>query len=207
MVKGCCSLSMDQNAGRGTEKVALRAIMVARRRAIPEKIRMRMNESIASHLLALPEVIDAHHIHLYLSIAASAEVDTALIVDGLTAMHKRISVPVVQNGALLSALYHQGDALRTAQFGQPEPEVCSVVDESDLELVLLPLLAFDSKGYRLGYGKGLYDRFLQRLSKQGVHPFRAGLSYLQQRVDMLPVDPWDEPLDAVVYEDGCIRFT
>lgn len=198
---------MDQNAGRGTEKVDLRAIMVARRRAIPEKVRIRMDESIAGHLLALPEVIGAHHIHLYLSIPASAEVDTALIIDGLTAMHKRLSVPVVHNGTLLSAGYHKGDALGTAQFGQPEPRHRSVVDESDLDLVLLPLLAFDSRGYRLGYGKGFYDRFLQRLGKQGVRPFRAGLSYLQQKIDMLPVDPWDEPLDAVVFEDGCIRFT
>jgi 5-formyltetrahydrofolate cyclo-ligase len=198
---------MDRNAGRGTEKVDLRAMMVARRRAIPEKSRIEMDLAVASHLFTLPEVICADHIHLYLSISAFAEVDTAFIVDGLTVMQKRLSVPVVRDGELLSALYHKGDLLRTAQFGQPEPEVCSVVDESDLELVLLPLLAFDSRGYRLGYGKGLYDRFLQRLSKQGVHPFRVGLSYLQQRVDTLPVDPWDEPLDAVVYEDGCIRFT
>jgi len=182
-------------------------MMVARRRVIPEKLRTQMDEAIANHLVTLPEVISAHHIHLYLSITAFAEVDTALIVDGLTAMHKRLSVPVVQNGDLLSVLYHKGDALRTAQFGQPEPEVRSVVDESDLDLVLLPLLAFDSRGYRLGYGKGFYDRFLQRLGKRGVRPFRAGLSYFRQKIDTLPVDPWDESLDAVVYEDGCIRFT
>ena len=205
MGRGC--FSMDQNEGRGIEKVDLRAMMIARRRAIPEKLRFQMDVAIASHLVTLPEVICAHHIHLYLSITAFAEVDTALIVDGLTAMHKRLSVPVVRNGDLLSALYHKGDLLRTAQFGQPEPDVYSAVDESDLDLVLLPLLAFDSRGYRLGYGKGLYDRFLQRLGKQGVHPFRVGLSYLQQRIDTFPVDPWDEPLDAVIYEEGCIRFT
>jgi len=182
-------------------------MMVARRRGIAEKLRIEMDLAIANHLIMLPEVICAHHVHLYLPIPAFAEVDTALIVDGLTAMHKRLSVPFVRNGDLLSALYQKGDVLRTAKFGQPEPDVYAAVDESDLDLVLLPLLAFDSRGYRLGYGKGLYDRFLHRLGNRGVYPFRVGLSYLQQRIDTLPVDPWDEPLDAVVSEDGCIRFT
>ena len=76
-----------------------------------------------------------------------------------------------------------------------------------LDVVLLPLLAFDEKGCRLGYGKGFYDRFLKRLSERGVNPCRIGLSFFQQRVDKLPSDPWDEPLDAVVHEQGIIRYT
>jgi len=198
---------MAQDAGRYDEKVDLRAVMVARRRFIPEQLRRVKDAAIARHLFMLPEVTRACHIHLYLSMPELGEVDTLPIVDGLAAMQKRLCVPVVQNGDLLSALYNKGDVLLRATTGQPEPSVCSVVDDSDLDLVLVPLLAFDGRGYRLGYGKGMYDRFLQRLFNRGVKPFRAGLSYLQQRLDELPVDLWDEPLDAVVHEDGCIRFT
>ncbi len=198
---------MDHDVERVNAKAGLRAMMVARRCSISAPSRIKMDLAITSSLALLPEVLSAHHIHLYLSISALAEVNTAPVIDVLAAKQTQLSVPVVQNGDLFSALYHKGDVLRAAQFGQPEPEVYFAVDESDIDLVLLPLLAFDGRGYRLGYGKGFYDRFLQRLGNRGVKPFRIGLSYLQQRLDELPVDLWDEPLDAVVHENGCIRFT
>ena len=81
-----------------------------------------------------------------------------------------------------------------------------MVDESNLDVLLMPLLAFDEKGFRIGYGKGFYDRFLHRLSRQGIAPCRIGLSFFQQKVDALPVDSWDEPLDGIVHEEGIIRF-
>jgi 5-formyltetrahydrofolate cyclo-ligase len=82
----------------------------------------------------------------------------------------------------------------------------SMADESELDVVLLPLLAFDASGYRLGYGKGFYDRFLQRLSQQGRKVSRIGLSFSFQMVDEVPADQWDETLDGVVHEHGIIRF-
>ncbi len=198
---------MDRNANIAIEKKAFRAIMIARRRSITETSRIAMSRSIAGHVIGLPEVLNAFSIHLYLSIPVLAEVSTAPIIDELSVHDKKLSVPVIRNGELISAAYKKGDSLRKAQFGQPEPEVLSFVDESHLDVVLLPLLAFDEKGCRLGYGKGFYDRFLKRLSERGVNPCRIGLSFFQQRVDKLPADPWDEPLDAVVHEHGIIRYT
>jgi 5-formyltetrahydrofolate cyclo-ligase len=133
-------------------------------------------------------------------------VDTTAIVEGLSAMGKVISVPVIRDGSLCSASFRQGDPLRPAQFGQPEPEIFSMADESELDVVLLPLLAFDARGYRLGYGKGFYDRFLQRLSQQGRKVCRIGLSFSLQMVEEVPADQWDETLDGVVHEQGIIRF-
>ncbi|MEI7933524.1 MAG: 5-formyltetrahydrofolate cyclo-ligase [Chlorobiaceae bacterium] len=198
---------MDRNANITIEKKALRAIMIARRRSITEKSRIAMSWSIAGHVIGLPEILNAGSVHLYLSIPDFAEVSTAPIIDKLAVMNKQLLVPVIRNGNLVSAAFKKGDSLRKAQFGQLEPEVPSFVDESHLDVVLLPLLAFDSKGYRLGYGKGFYDRFLKRLSERGVNPCRIGLSFFQQKVDELPADPWDEPLDAVVHEHGIIRYT
>ena len=198
---------MDPNANIAIEKTALRAIMIARRRSISENSRIAMSWAIAEHVIRLPEVLNARFIHLYLSISVLAEVSTAPIIDKLSVNDKKLSVPVIRKGDLISAAFKKGDSVRKAQLGQLEPEELSSVDESHLDVVLLPLLSFDEKGCRLGYGKGFYDRFLKRLSERGVNPCRIGLSFFQQRVDELPADPWDEPLDAVVHENGIIRYT
>lgn len=197
---------MDRGRTLVTEKAALRLVMIARRQSLLEESRDSKSKAIAHHVLTLNEIINARHINLYLSISTIAEVSTTAIVDGLAAMDKPLSVPVIQNGELLSAAFRKGDTVREAQFGQPEPEELSIVDESNLDVMLIPLLAFDERGYRIGYGKGFYDRFLQRLSRQEITPCRIGLSFLQQKVDAVPVDSLDEPLDVIVHEHGIIRF-
>ncbi len=197
---------MEREATLAVEKAALRSIMMVLRRSIPEKCRSEMSVAIAGHVITLEKVVHARHIHLYLPIPDSCEVGTAAIVDRLTAMNKQLSVPVIRNGELLTAAFRKGDLVRPAKFGQPEPMEPLIVDESNLDVVLVPLLAFDDRGYRIGYGKGFYDRFLQRLSQQGVNPCRVGISFFQQKVDAVPADSWDEPLDAVVHENGVIRF-
>ncbi|MCX6180172.1 MAG: 5-formyltetrahydrofolate cyclo-ligase [Chlorobiales bacterium] len=190
-----------------SQKAILREKMLSLRRSIPVESRTDMSNTIGRDVIGLPEIVNARHIHLYLSMTSHAEVDTAKIIEGLTAMDKQLSVPVIIDGKLFSAAFHKGDAVKVAQFGQPEPEVVSVIDESQLDVILIPLLAFDVRGYRLGYGKGFYDFFLQRLSKLGRTPFRIGLSFSRQMVDEVPADPWDEILDGVVHEHGIIRFT
>ena len=197
---------MDSDANMAIEKASLRALMLARRGLLPEESRNMMSLAIAEHIISLPEVLDASHIHLYLSMYDVAEVSTEPIIDKLAAMNKMLSVPVIRNNDLISASFQKGDSVKTGRFGQPEPEQFSAADECNLDVVLLPLLAFDKKGYRLGYGKGFYDRWLKRLSAQDINPRRIGLSFFQQRVDKLPLDPWDEPLDAVAHELGIICY-
>ena len=189
------------------KKQALRAKMLALRRSIPEHLRIEMSTAVACHVVGLPEIIDAHHIHLYLAILSSGEVNTAPVIDRLSTMGKELAVPVVRDGTLVSAAFQKGDPVLPAQFGQPEPVLLSLVDESLIDVVLIPLLAFDLKGYRLGYGKGLYDSFLRPLSRTGKRVRRIGLAFSSQMVDRVPADEWDEGLDAVVHEDGIIRFT
>ncbi len=198
---------MLRNANTGIEKSSLREIMLARRRSLTENSRSAMSLAIAGYVIGMPEVVHACHIHIYLSISTLAEVSTAPIIDELASMGKLLSVPVIRKGDLVSAAFKINDSVKSVQFGQFEPEEVSIVDESYLDVILLPLLAFDERGYRLGYGKGFYDRLLKRFSEQGINPARIGLAFLQQRVDELPVDPWDEPLDAVVHEEGIIRYS
>ncbi len=199
--------TMDRDAGIAVKKAAMRAMMISSRRSLPEISRCGMSRMIAGYVVGMPEIVNARHIHLYLSISDKAEVSTAPLLDELAAMGKILSVPVIRKSDLLSAVFRQGEPLKAAQFGQPEPEVVALADESRLDVVLLPLLAFDRRGYRIGYGKGFYDRFLSRLAREGINPFRIGLAFSSQMVEEVPADPWDEPLDGVVHEHGIIRFT
>ncbi len=181
-------------------------MMHLRRKSIPEKQRASMSETIAEHAAALPETAGARNIHLYLSIPKSAEVSTVPLVEKLDAVGKSLSVPVVRAGELFTAAYRKGDLLRSASFGQPEPVSVKPGDETRIDIVLMPLLAFDGRGYRIGYGKGFYDRFLARLAKRGILPLRIGLAFSAQMVEEIPVDAWDEPLDGIVSENGALRF-
>ncbi|NTW82326.1 MAG: 5-formyltetrahydrofolate cyclo-ligase [Chlorobiaceae bacterium] len=181
--------------------------MKKRRQLLPLPTRSEMSALIAAHAVLIQEIHDARHIHLYLSIEDHAEVLTAPVIERLEDLGKSLCVPVVSEGDLLTAAFRKGDAVKKATYGQPEPESVTVIDESLIDVVLMPLLAFDGRGYRLGYGKGYYDRFLQRLSSRGIFPLRLGLAFSMQKVEQVPNDPWDEPMHGVIHEHGFVRFT
>ena len=113
----------------------------------------------------------------------------------------RIALPVTParetEAPLAFRLWSEGAALATHAFGmhEPHPDAETVRPE----MVLVPMLAFDAAGDRLGYGAGHYDRTLQRLRAEG--PIRAiGLAFAGQEAERLPADPHDQPLDAILTE-------
>ena len=102
------------------------------------------------------------------------------------------------------APYHQNDQLVTNRFGIGEPD--KALHEStrsySLDIVLMPLVAFDIHGNRLGMGKGYYDRTLKflHLRRHWRKPRLVGIAYELQKFGQLPQQPWDIPLDAIVTE-------
>ncbi len=88
-------------------------------------------------------------------------------------------------------------------YGIPEPADCQVFSIDDIEVVVMPLLAYDQRGYRLGYGKGYYDRFLSKFH----HPvFKVGLSYFDPLQEDIEQNPWDVPMDCCVTPGKTIWF-
>jgi 5-formyltetrahydrofolate cyclo-ligase len=83
------------------------------------------------------------------------------------------------------------------KWGVPEPKNGQKIDVATLDLVLVPLLAIDNKGNRLGYGKGFYDRFLKKTTAQ-----RIGLVFSNFVLDEVPSEPFDEQLDGYFTENG-----
>jgi 5-formyltetrahydrofolate cyclo-ligase len=139
-------------------------------------------------------VVGAYHAHL-------SEADPALLAARLVELGAFIAFPRVtaETAALEFHVVPEGEVLVPGRFGIPEPlEHWPCVVPA---VLLVPLLAFDGKGHRLGYGGGYYDRTLATLKALAI-----GIAYAGQRVDALPHDVHDYRLNAILTEQGLKRF-
>ncbi|EKD74892.1 MAG: hypothetical protein ACD_44C00308G0007 [uncultured bacterium] len=138
------------------------------------------------------------------------EVETKGILEQAQQTKKIIYLPVLQNttNTLLFSKYTPGEKLISNCYGIPEPENKNFIFSSKLELVLVPLLAFDMQGNRLGSGQGYYDRTFAFLKNDAEckKPVLVGLAYECQKVDCLPVEAWDIPLSYLVTEKKIYEF-
>lgn len=143
-------------------------------------------------------------------IPADGEVDVRAALLAAYGRGARLYLPVVKGpgGPLGFRRWRPGQALVRNRFGIPEPRreapSCSA---RHLDLVLVPLVGFDTCGNRLGMGGGFYDRTFAdpRPVARWRRPRLVGVAYAGQQVAALPRRPWDVPVDAVVTERGLMR--
>lgn len=193
---------------RMSDRRALRREMRAVRAALPAADRIEAALAVAHHLVTSELFRRAWRIAAY--VAVNAELDPGPSVAAARELGRRIHLPilpVLPGGGLRFALATAGGALRPNRHGIPEPAPTALVRPPFLDLVLVPLVAFDDAGNRLGMGAGHYDRTFgfrhHRHHWRG--PRLVGLAYDCQRVEHLEPAPWDVPLDAVVTESGLRR--
>lgn len=166
--------------------------------------RVSASNSICEHLLASTLYQSSHRIGAYLAFADEANLAT--LIAAAHRHEKEIFVPRVEGRSsnMHFVRYRPDTILVRNHFGIEEPgthEKEKAAPES-LELVLMPLLAFDDFGNRLGMGAGYYDRFLGRFPRER-RPRLIGLAHaLQRSLDPLPFADWDVPLDGVITEEG-----
>lgn len=138
------------------------------------------------------------------------EVDTTVLFEYLRERGRTAFLPILRQGMLWFGPCAGPAALHPNRYGIPEPPIDgeTVTDAKDLDLVFVPLVAFDPRGHRLGRGGGYYDRtFAFRLDKPApAAPRLIGLAFEGQKVERLEAQPWDIPLDAAVTEAGIYRF-
>lgn len=137
--------------------------------------------------------------------AMGSEIDPAALLLRLAREGFDTCLPVVQplGNPLVFRAWRPGEALVARKWGILEPADTAPTAEPDI--LLVPLLAFDRQGYRLGYGGGYYDRTLERL--RAIKPVVAiGLAFGEQQVDEVPIGPFDQRLDWVLIPDGPKRF-
>ena len=132
------------------------------------------------------------------------EIDPAALLARLGGEGFRLCLPVMQGKGLplVFRAWSPGDGMGKVQWGIAEPLPDKPMLEPDV--VLVPLLAFDATGYRLGYGGGFYDRTLERL--RAIKPVEAvGVAYDELKVDAVPHQVYDQPLDWVLTPSGPLR--
>jgi 5-formyltetrahydrofolate cyclo-ligase len=127
------------------------------------------------------------------------EIDIRPLLHALHARGHKVALPVTpgRGEALTFRGWQPGDALVPERFGTMRP----IGDLLVPDMLLIPLLAFDAAGGRLGYGGGFYDRTLPGLPGR----YRLGCAFAAQQVDAVPIGPYDMRLDAVATENGIIR--
>lgn len=180
------------------DKADLRARMRAVRAPVHDPA--PRSTAAAGRLLSLPELGDVTVALVFRTFGS--EISTLGLLDGLAARGIRLALPVLVDGRLEGAGYAPGDHLVPSGYGAMEPNHRVLVDPATLDLIVAPGLAFDPRGYRLGYGGGYYDGFLRRVRPGAA---RIGFGFDVQIVDAVPHDEGDEPLHAVVSDLRVLR--
>jgi len=152
-------------------------------------------ERVATH----PRIQAASTVSVFLSF--DGELDTAPLIKRLWQEGKQLCLPVLHpftSGNLLFLRYNPDTPLvrNKLKILEPALDATQIVPLSQLDIILTPLVAFDSHGQRLGMGGGFYDRTLENWQDGGPYPI--GLAHDCQQVDNLPIEHWDVPLPEVI---------
>ena len=178
-------------------KQALREDMASLKRSYTKTALQELSAKITERLEGTDLFRQASCIALYH--ALPGEVQTAAFIDKWY-REKRLLLPVVKGNDLQLLLYAGKESLKAGAFGILEPaDTCLPVAENEIDLVIVPGVAFDRERNRLGRGKGFYDRLLSTLDVPKV-----GICYDFQLKDSIPVEPFDRKMDLIVTEKEII---
>ena len=181
-------------------KDRLRSEGFARRDALDKAFREDAAQRIARQALDLPELKDVTPVGGYWPIRS--EVDSRPLMEALLDRGQDVALSQIIHPHLSWRLWRPGDVLIKGGFGvrEPGPDAPEVFPSA----LLVPLVAFDRRGGRVGYGKGHFDRAIAAL--EAKHPvLTIGLAYAVQEIDRVPVEPHDRMLDVIVTESELIR--
>lgn len=186
------------------DKTIWRRELLRRREGLSPAFRHQVGHATALALLSLPEVMAARLVGLYAHFRG--EVPTTRLAYLLCRAGKNLAFPAIIRGEkqLVFRLVRQRRELVPGTYGIKEPlPSCPLVPPRALDVVVVPGVGFDRRGYRLGYGAGYYDRLFPRLRPDCC---KIGLAYACQVVPVLPAEDHDRRLDILVTEDGVLRI-
>ena len=163
-----------------------------------------LSVKIANNSLNL-DIWEYKNYHIFLSIEKNNEVDTNPILNILTAKEKKIIISKSNFEDLSMTNYILDDdvVLELNKYGIPEPKNGQKIKISSIEVVFIPLLCFDKKGNRVGYGKGFYDRFLNELPKKSI---KIGLSLFSPEYSIVGINKNDVKLDYCITPKKAFSF-
>jgi len=188
-------------------KAEARIAAKARRAGLSDAEVTRLSADITSVFLHDVSLEAIRSINCFLPLQKHREPDTRLILEALHGQSKSLtlSIPYVDSASqtIQAVCWYPGMEMVSGPYGTASPKSIKPVPSDTLDLILVPLLAFDSQGYRVGYGGGYYDRFLQTCNPCAQ---KIGISFWDESVTLDDVWQGDVPLTSCLTPKGLIRF-
>jgi len=184
---------------KAQSKESVRAIIAARLSAMEESVRLTHSKVVCERLVEELARCNAKRVMFYLARAPELDLDAA--IRNALDLGLSVAVPLVapdsedMDPVHLASLDTSG--MSVDRFGIRAPASPTLIDPSTLDVIVVPGVAFDRSGQRLGRGAGFYDRFLKRLK---TRPICIGTCFEEQVIERLPTEPHDEPMDMLVSE-------
>lgn len=189
------------------KKEELRKLCLEKRQKMMPEERDILSQRISKLFFQKVFAIDYSNIHIFLPIAKYNEVNTWMIIEELKTKKPPVRIVIsksnMASGQMINYFYDPAHRLVENKWGIPEPETGELCDNLSIDLVLVPLLAFDRRGQRIGYGKGFYDRFLKSCREDAL---KIGLSFEGPVEQIDDADENDVLLDSVVTPDRVYWF-
>ena len=184
------------------KKKNLRDELLERRKALSEERYRQLSAQIVNSLRTQPEFREATSVHCYISMNDRQEVDTHELVRNMLSMGKGVVVPVTNfsEGTLRHFRLHSFGDLEPNKWGVLEPNEGEEVSPDELEVVIVPMVGGDEQCNRIGYGKGFYDRFLEKVSCPKI-----GLTFDRNVIEEIPVEHFDVPMDKIITDRRVIQ--
>jgi 5-formyltetrahydrofolate cyclo-ligase len=188
-------------------KQELRKVFLEKRLSLNEAEYALLNRNLCDRFFTTVDLTFVNVIHCFLPIVEKKEPDTWLLIDRLQRefQHIRIAIPKVnyETNQLDHFLFEGIGKLKTGKWGVPEPTDGIAIPVEKIDLVVVPLLAFDAAGHRVGYGKGYYDRFLAVCPPRTR---RIGISFFEP-VDVIESTSADVQLTGCVTPNSIFEFS
>lgn len=186
-------------ANAQSPKRALRAELRQARRTMPQTQRTLANEKLTANLVALAKQYSAKQVACYLS--SEYEPSTRAFLEWCDANNVDVIVPISREDGLLDWIRYRHQDEHITELGIPEidGDVLGPIAASYVDLIIAPALAVSPSGFRLGQGRGYYDKLLGSTDQA---PPTFAVAFANEVFDDLPVDKWDEPLSGYVTQAG-----
>jgi 5-formyltetrahydrofolate cyclo-ligase len=183
-----------------TRKATVRRLVLAARSRLSAGERSAAGEAVAERLADLPELQGARAVLGFASFGA--ELPTDPVMAWVLASGRRLLMPYVDGAGLRATEVASVEELAPGYRGIREPVHRVAIDASEADVILVPGVAFDASGRRLGYGGGFYDAFLAGIERRAP---RVGLCFDLQIVDDVPTEDEDEAVDVIVTPERVLR--
>jgi 5-formyltetrahydrofolate cyclo-ligase len=188
-------------------KSELRKVYLERRRSLSQDAHSDRSSEIVERLFTAVDFDSVHTLHCYIALEHFGEVETGILFSRVWETHPHVitTAPKIDEATkeIDSLIFQRETPTQENSWKIPEPSGSEIIAPEALDLVIIPLLCFDTRGHRVGYGRGFYDRLLQKCRPDCI---KAGLSFFPPVDPIYDVHESDIPLDLCVTPAETFEF-